>query len=80
MKVGAQERWLWTQTGLNHVENFNPEIAMSNKFIKPNQLLRLILKKIKLPLKFIGRERATPAYPENEEQVKGKITLNYTYL
>ena len=35
------------------------------------------IKKFKLPLKFIGSEQATPAYPENEEQVKGKITLNY---
>ena len=44
MKVEAQERRLWTQTGLNRVENFNSEIAMNNKFIQPNQFLRLILK------------------------------------
>lgn len=44
MKVEAQERRLWTQTGLNRVENLNSEIAMNNKFIQPNQFLRLILK------------------------------------
>lgn len=36
------------------------------------------LKKFKLPLKFIGSERTTP-YPEADENVKGKITLTYTY-
>ena len=38
------------------------------------------IKKFKLALKFIASEQATRAYSENEEQVKGKITLNYTYL
>lgn len=36
------------------------------------------LKKFKLPLKFIGSERTTH-YPEADENVKGKITLTYTY-
>ena len=38
------------------------------------------MKKFRLPLKFIGGERTTHANPEKDEQVKGKITLNYTYL
>jgi len=38
------------------------------------------IKKFKLPLKLIGSEQSARAYPEKEEPVKGKITLNYTYL
>jgi len=38
------------------------------------------VKKMKLPLKFIGSEQRTGNFPEKEENVKGKITLTYTYL
>lgn len=37
------------------------------------------IKKFKLPLKFIGSEQTTSPYPEKNEQVKGQITLTYSY-
>jgi len=38
------------------------------------------VKKVKLPLKFIGSEQRTDNFPAKDENVKGKIILSYTYL
>lgn len=38
------------------------------------------VKKFKVPLRFIGRQNQTMELPKNDEQVQGKITLQYKYL
>ena len=38
------------------------------------------VKKMKLPLKFIGSEQRTGNFPAKDENVKGRIILSYTYL
>ncbi len=38
------------------------------------------LKKFKLPLKFIGSEKSSSTFQEKDENIKGKISLTYTYL
>jgi len=38
------------------------------------------IKKFKIPLKFIGRQQNVSKSPKNDKNVRGKITLIYTYL
>ena len=54
--------------------------SYDNEIYPSKSIITFDIKKFKIPLKFIGRERSISKYPKNDENVHGKITLWYTYL
>lgn len=59
---------------------FSSEHTYADQIYPSKSIVRFDVKKFKLPLKFIGSEQTTNPYPEKDEEVKGKITLTYSYL
>lgn len=59
---------------------FKSEHSYKEQIYPTESIVTFDIKKFKLPLKFIGSEQASHSYPKADEQVKGKITLSYTYL
>jgi len=59
---------------------FTSEHIYADKKHPSKSIVKFDGKKFKLPLRFIGSEQTSRAYPENDEPVKGKITLTYSYL
>lgn len=49
-------------------------------FYPSESVITFDVKKFKVPLRFIGRQNQLLELPKNDEEVQGKIVLQYTYL
>ena len=60
---------------------FHIEHTYSNGYMFPEtSVIMFNAKKFKMPLKFIGRTEGVPADQSRDEEIQGKVTLQYTYL
>jgi len=59
---------------------FTSEHSYSDQIYPSRSEVSFDLKKFKLPLKFIGSEKSSSTFPDKDENIKGKISLTYTYL
>lgn len=63
--------------GTFYTENFYDD---AGSIYPSKSVITFDIKKFKIPLKFIGRQQNVSKNQKEDEDVKGKITLNYTYL